>query len=84
MKFDIMTLFPEFVDNILNESIIGRARKSNIIDVECHNIKFHRSLRDQLNIPSIGRTKIPSLIETLIMNSSTTGIITSPFSVVIT
>ena len=34
-----MTLFPEFVDNILNESIIGRARKSGAIDVKCHNIR---------------------------------------------
>ena len=34
-----MTLFPEFVDNILNESIIGRARKSGAIEVKCHNIR---------------------------------------------
>ena len=39
MRFDIMTLFPEFVDNILNESIIGRARKSGAIEVKCHNIR---------------------------------------------
>ncbi len=39
MRFDIMTLFPEFVDNILSESIIGRARKSGAIEVKCHNIR---------------------------------------------
>jgi len=39
MRFDIMTLFPEFVDGILNESIIGRARKSGAIEVQCHNIR---------------------------------------------
>ena len=39
MRFDIMTLFPEFVDGILNESIIGRARKSGAIEVHCHNIR---------------------------------------------
>ena len=39
MRFDIMTLFPEFVDGILNESIIGRARKSGSIEVYCHNIR---------------------------------------------
>ena len=39
MRFDIMTLFPEFVDGILNESIIGRARKSGAIEVNCHNIR---------------------------------------------
>ena len=39
MRFDIMTLFPEFVDGILNESIIGRARRSGSIEVYCHNIR---------------------------------------------
>ena len=39
MRFDIMTLFPEFVDGILSESVIGRARKSGAIDVRCHNIR---------------------------------------------
>ena len=39
MRFDIMTLFPDFVDGILGESIIGRARKSGAIEVRCHNIR---------------------------------------------
>lgn len=39
MRFDIMTLFPELVDGILEESIIGRARKSGVIEVCCHNIR---------------------------------------------
>ena len=39
MRFDIMTLFPEFVDGILSESVIGRARKSGAIEVRCHNIR---------------------------------------------
>lgn len=39
MRFDIMTLFPEFVDHILGESIIGRARKSGAIDVRLYNIR---------------------------------------------
>ncbi len=34
-----MTLFPDMVDYILSESIIGRARKSSIIDVRTHNIR---------------------------------------------
>lgn len=36
-----MTLFPDMVDNILGESIIGRARKNNFIDVRLHNIRDH-------------------------------------------
>lgn len=39
MKFDIMTLFPEMVDSILSESIIGRARSAGKIQIKCHNIR---------------------------------------------
>lgn len=39
MRFDIMTLFPALVDNILAESIIGRAQKSGAIEVFAHNIR---------------------------------------------
>ncbi len=39
MRFDIMTLFPELVKSVLNESIIGRAQKSGAINIECHNIR---------------------------------------------
>lgn len=39
MRFDVMTLFPDMVDRILGESIIGRARSAGIIDVRCHNIR---------------------------------------------
>lgn len=39
MKIDIMTLFPECVDRMLSESIIGRARAANIVEINCHNIR---------------------------------------------
>ncbi len=39
MKFDIMTLFPSLVESVLSESIIGRARKAEIITVNTHNIR---------------------------------------------
>ncbi len=39
MKIDIMTLFPEMCERVLDESIIGRARRNGIISVECHNIR---------------------------------------------
>lgn len=39
MKIDIMTLFPEMCETFLNTSIIGRALKSGIIDVKCHQIR---------------------------------------------
>ena len=39
MRFDIMTLFPDMVNNILGESIIGRAQNGGLIEVDCHNIR---------------------------------------------
>lgn len=39
MRFDILTLFPDFVDSVLSESIIGRARKAGLISVNCYNIR---------------------------------------------
>lgn len=39
MIFDIMTLFPDLVSFVLGESIIGRAQKSGVIEVACHNIR---------------------------------------------
>ncbi len=39
MRFDILTLFPELVDRILSESILGRAQKAELISVYSHNIR---------------------------------------------
>ena len=39
MKFDVLTLFPEMVEGVLSESIIGRARDGGLIEVACHNIR---------------------------------------------
>ena len=39
MRFDIMTLFPELVDTVLNTSVIGRARNAGIIDIRTYNIR---------------------------------------------
>lgn len=39
MRIDILTLFPEMVDNALSESIIGRARNNNLIEINCINIR---------------------------------------------
>ena len=39
MRFDIMTLFPDLVETVLGESIIGRAQKSGAIEVRTHNIR---------------------------------------------
>ena len=39
MRFDIMTLFPQLVETVLGESIIGRAQSSGSISVNTYNIR---------------------------------------------
>ncbi|MGN0601368.1 MAG: tRNA (guanosine(37)-N1)-methyltransferase TrmD [Oscillospiraceae bacterium] len=39
MRIDIATLFPDLLENYLNESIIGRSRAKNIFEAYCHNIR---------------------------------------------
>ena len=39
MNFHIMTLFPEMVDYVLSQSIIGRAKGAGIISVKTYNIR---------------------------------------------
>lgn len=39
MRIDIMTLFPELVETVLSESIIGRARTAGILDIRTYNIR---------------------------------------------
>ena len=39
MKIDILTLFPKMFDNLINESIIKRARENNLVEIGIHNIR---------------------------------------------
>ena len=39
MKFHVMTLFPELIENVLGESIIGRAQKDGFISLDTYNIR---------------------------------------------
>ena len=39
MRFEVLTLFPESMDRMLGESIIGRARESGLITVQTTNIR---------------------------------------------
>lgn len=39
MRIDIATLFPEMCESVLSESIVGRARKANFIEICCHQIR---------------------------------------------
>ena len=40
MRIDIMTLFPEMCETFLNESIIGRARKTEKVELHTTNIRY--------------------------------------------
>lgn len=39
MIFDVMTLFPEMIESITDQSIIGRAKKAGLLTVRTHNIR---------------------------------------------
>lgn len=41
MRIDILTLFPEMCETVLSESIVGRARKNNLVELYCHNIRAY-------------------------------------------
>lgn len=39
MKFDIITIFPEIFNSYFNESILARAQKEKLIDINIHNLR---------------------------------------------
>lgn len=39
MKFDVLTLFPELFNIVMNESIIGRAQENGLVTVKATNIR---------------------------------------------
>ena len=39
MRIDILTLFPEMCETVMNESIIGRAQKNGKVEIVCTNIR---------------------------------------------
>ncbi len=39
MRIDIITLFPEMCDIVMNESVIGRARKKGTVEIVCHQLR---------------------------------------------
>jgi len=47
MKVDILTLFPKMFDGPFNESIIGRAQKRGLVEVNIHDLRPHGIGRHQ-------------------------------------
>jgi len=47
LKIDIMTLFPDMIEAVLGESIIGRARKKGAVEIRCHQIRDYTTNRQR-------------------------------------
>ena len=47
MKIDILTLFPETMNAVLHESILGRAAKKGIIEINCVQIRDYTENRQR-------------------------------------
>ena len=45
MRIDILTLFPDTVGDMMNESILGRAQERDIIRIEAHQIRDYTANR---------------------------------------
>jgi len=41
MRIDVVTLFPQLVDNFCSESLLGRARNEKLVDVRSHDLREH-------------------------------------------
>lgn len=39
MRIDFITLFPDMCQAVMSESVIGRAQKSGILEVKCHQLR---------------------------------------------
>ena len=39
MRIDILTLFPDTVNAVLHESILGRAAKKGVVEIDCVQIR---------------------------------------------
>lgn len=51
MRIDVFTIFPDLVDGFCDESLIGRARRTDRLDLRCHDLRDatddpHRTVDD--------------------------------------
>ncbi len=85
MRFDILTLFPEMIESVLGDSIIGRAREKGILEINCIQIRDfafnkHRQVDDY---PYGGGTGMVMQAEPIFQayNSITSGLDYKPYTV---
>ncbi|MFQ5647547.1 MAG: tRNA (guanosine(37)-N1)-methyltransferase TrmD [bacterium] len=43
MIFDVLTIFPDLFDRFVNQSLIGKARKGRLIEINIHNLRDYCS-----------------------------------------
>ncbi len=51
MKIDIMTLFPEMINAVMRESIIGRAQDKGVVEVKATNIRDYALDKHRMTHP---------------------------------
>ena len=66
MKFSVLTLFPEMFD-VLNSSIIGRAKENGLIEIETINIRDfsknkHKKVDDTPYGGGAGMVMVPDVV----------------------
>ena len=42
MRFDVLTILPEYFSSPLGQSVIGKAAAKGLLDVRAHNIRDYR------------------------------------------
>ncbi len=52
MRIDVITLFPEMVEQVIKYGVVGRAADQNLLDLECWNprdytVDKHRTVDDR-------------------------------------
>lgn len=76
MKFDVLTLFPEMFD-VLKQSIIGRAREKELIDINLVNIRDfsndkHKKVDDTPYGGGAGMVMMPDVVDRAYQSVKTT------------
>ena len=56
MRVDIVTLFPEMCQQVLDASIIGRAAKKGFIETHCHQIRDYTLNKQKVTCSSTTRS----------------------------
>ena len=57
-----MTLFPETVGDMMNESILGRAQERGFIRIDAHQIRDFPQLQQQASLVDAAGRAVPGLV----------------------